>query len=110
MGIKHVKAKEKNNLQKTALDNTLKPMTQEQIAELTPMTLETFKDNIGKLFPVVLARVASGQGIRALEREWGMKTRVLETFIQRHPRLDKAVKAARKLSVDKQHELKFLLS
>lgn len=64
------------------------------------LSLEAFKENLAKLFPLVLSLVAEGKGIPAIERILGMNERSLECWLQNNPRIDKKVKRAREIRRD----------
>ena len=112
-GIKRYYAKERDSLQKQALDKATKPIADEALRLLMVngrLATATFKDNIAKIFPRILLMAASGQSIKHIEAFIGVKERVLVDFLAKHKRCHKAVKDARRLNLDKRHELKFMLS
>ncbi|MBA3754836.1 MAG: hypothetical protein H0X02_00775 [Nitrosomonas sp.] len=65
------------------------------------LSLTDFKENIGSIFPLILSMVADGHSILHIESFLGIKRRVLELFLQNNPRLNKAIKEARKIRLDK---------
>ncbi len=79
-----------------------KQITPEKLKALKSkgMNIEIFKENLGSLFPLILQRVSEGMTIKLIAHEIGLSHRSLERFLQRHTRLDKAIRKARAIRSD----------
>jgi hypothetical protein len=73
------------------------------------MTLQTFKENVSKLFPLVLSLTVEGQSLPSIARLMGISHRALKHFIETTPKAVKAMNDARKIRSD-DIELRELLS
>lgn len=93
---------------KRALRGAANPITIEEIRILQVqgvLDLEVFYENIGSIFPFILDKVSEGMSIRAIQRYIGMNDRSLQELLQRYPRLNEEVKKARRIQVDRNHDL-----
>lgn len=102
--FKQVKAKERHKLSTLAFSQRVKPATLDEVVNYQVdniLTIELFKENIGKLFPLVLSLVSEGNTLRSIELLMGFKPRSLEDFLMRNRRMLNAVREARKLRSDK---------
>jgi hypothetical protein len=107
-------AKERQRISWKAFSQLNKPMSLETLQSLQPMDIEKFRTHLGSIFPLILERVSGGNSIASIAAFLGMSHRSLERFLQKHPRLDKAIREARKVKQDavtlEQKELEEILS
>jgi hypothetical protein len=110
-------AKERDKLINIALAKDIRPTTLQALKALQVNGLlpwEVFKDNIGKIFPLILSMVAEGHSITYIESVLGLRASGLSKFIQLHPRLKRACNEARKVKKDRTSlekiDLDFILS
>jgi hypothetical protein len=97
-------SKERHKLKMKALIRCADPIGIEELDKFKVdgrMTLQSFKDNLSKLFPLILHLVAEGDSIADIESLMGFNRRVLEQWIQNHPPFDKRIKEARKIRRDR---------
>lgn len=103
--LKKIKRK---NLERAALRGATKPIDLAGIQALQSngvLDIETFQDNIGSIFPFMLNQISEGETLKGLERLFGMKPRVLVSFMERYPRLGNEIKKARRIRTDRDHDL-----
>jgi len=107
----------KKNLLRAATHADSKPMTLDKIKALQvdgQLSIEAFKDNIGKLFPVVLLLISSGYSVGKVESYLGMNALSLQRFITINPVLKAKCNEARKINRDRESldliELRYILS
>lgn len=64
------------------------------------LEIETFYDNVGSIFPLILEMIQSGLSISKIEKRLGFKDRSLENSLQTYTRLNDAINEVRKLKSD----------
>lgn len=100
--LRERKSKRKK-LIRNALRGAAGPITLEDIRIFQiegSINLESLKENIGSIFPLVLNLVADGHSISSIEKMLGMKDRLLENLLMRYRPLGEAVIMARKVAND----------
>lgn len=97
--MSYCNARQRKQEQITALRGK-NPISFDELLELQPMTIGVMRDNIARIFPLILIKVNQGMSIKALEAYLGLNERVLVDYLVRRPRLDKAVRKARKIKRD----------
>lgn len=102
--IKDMRARERKRLIERALNKKVIPISSVGLNALKQngsLDLETFKEHIGRIFPVILHRISEGKTYKDIADELGLERRTLITFLYDHARLKSACELARGLRQDK---------
>lgn len=103
-----IKKAKRRKIQDKALRGANKPLDFEGIEALKVegvLTYEVFTTNIGRIMPFILSRISEGETLKGLERLLGMNDRSLIQFFQRFPVLNVQIREARKIRVDRNHDI-----
>lgn len=101
---RRIKGIERNRLIERALNKKVIPISLDGLEHLKhdgTLSLETFKDNIGKIFPLILHWISEGKSYQEIADLTGLGRRTLIKFLYSHSRLKVACENARKIKLDK---------
>lgn len=99
-----IKTKRRRNLKARVRDTQVYLIDLSDLSDFQDnglLSIQVFKENISKLFPLVLSLVSEGHSIPSVERLMGFNRRALVSFLQNHSGINRRVNEARKIHLDR---------